>query len=1127
MKEDNPSLDDLPTFVSSKKNFAPSGNYSGESSDQQIGNYRVVSILGEGGMGTVYLGLQEKPVERKVAIKVIRQRVPDPDILARFHCERQAVASLRHRNIANLLEVGGTDDGRPFFAMELIEGEAITDFCDRHQLSINERLELITQACDALAHAHHKGLIHRDIKPSNLLVERENDQNQLKIIDFGLAKFLEDSSVEQVKTFAGQILGTPQYMSPEQAQGSESDIRSDVFSIGVILYELLTGTTPLSNETNGGIQKILSELGEFQAIKPSTKVASTTKLTISKARNDVASNRSSNSSGLYHTLKGDLDWITLKALEKEQDHRYRSCNELSDDIRRYLNQEPILARPPSFPYLAKKFVKRNRLAVSLVSVVLLFLSSALIAGWFFAIWAMNQAEQEKKTARRINATNLELELALKKLTATSKRALDAEKRSDTALGFLTSSFEGLDSSVTGRDLSASDAVWLAYQNSKDDHSMDVAGHIKFRITLADALNGLGRNKKAMLVIEDALKLAEEEEEKKISVEIFLVGRKVLHQILLDQDQVDRLRNELENSNKLLIKHGMVGSYFDQIFQLQHGLSNFAMGNPIEISATIPLFEKALSKLNEMKHPFTQEIQSYRSRLAYACMQIHSAEKGRQILESVLKFQKANLAENHPSIILTQIRLSENIAINERISPQLQKIQDSISKLELIYHENHPDVLFIYREYLRLCNADRRPDQVVETIKKVLPRFEKSYGFNHERTADILQELAKALLSQGEPVRAIETQKRVIEIKQSDSNVGTLSIAQSMLELAKIYYRAREYEDAINTSENLLKLSEKNHLTLVTSESLTCLSLSYLNSGKPRKSLKAAKRLMAYRLKFCPSDNFSVGKAHYCLAVTYFVIKNYSLAKENFQSAINLLREAYSYKKNSRVGRALSDCQFRMAQIWLRSGKLKQCEKLFTSALQIQKEVITQDRPIVRYDDRSLYLKIFLWGKTVRFKNHEFCRNIDFQKEYEFIWNIQIESKELRSATTVSIADGYYQELLFQRKFSKALKVCEVATSVFDGLPATEKDDSGLFLAKFMFLERQATVHHYLGSVKNQKQFLGKALEEMRRVVLQYKTPKRRKIIQSIFQYCKEGKKIWIDDYRKTLLKLERELTSAK
>jgi len=349
------------------------------------------------------------------------------------------------------------------------------------------------------------------------------------------------------------------------------------------------------------------------------------------------------------------------------------------------------------------------------------------------------------------------------------------------------------------------------------------------------------------------------------------------------------------------------------------------------------------------------------------------------------------------------------------------------------------------------------------------------------------------------------------------------LARSKLELGKGYYKAHQYGDAIESISELLKSTEKDHLTLVRSEALVCLALSYLKSGKSNRSVKVAKEVLDHRLKFSSNSNALVGKAYYCLGIAYIGTGNIPLAKKNFESAIQFLGNAYRKKRTSRAGRALSDCHFRMAQIWNKERNLRQCEKSFTSALQIQKQVIVQDHPFVRYEDGELYKAIFLWGKAVRFNNQKFGKQIDFHKEYKFLWKLQTDSEDYRTARTVSVADGYYQELLVNRKFSEALKICEVATEILDELPEKKRNEPGLFLAKFLFLERQATVYYYLGSAKNQKLFLGKAIDEMRRIVGQNNNSSRKKLIHATIRYCKSGKKIWIGDFRKSLLGLEKEL----
>jgi serine/threonine protein kinase len=341
-----------------------------------IGPYRLIQMLGVGGMGEVWRAEQTEPLHRIVALKLIKAGMDTKAVVARFDSERQALALMEHPNIAKVFDAGATSAGRPYFVMEYVHGFAITDYCDKHRLTIKERLGLFMQVCEGVQHAHQKAIIHRDLKPSNVLVEEVDNKPVPKIIDFGLAKAAGQRLTEMTMfTEAGAMLGTPDYMSPEQADCNERNIdtRTDVYSLGVILYELLVGALPFgSQELRGaGMEAMLRKICEQEPLRPSTKLRS-----LGESAKDSAGKRREEPESLERHLRGELDWITIKALEKDRTRRYGSPSDLAADIQRHLQDQPVLAGPPSATYRASKFILRH--TASLAAVVLLALS--LIGG---------------------------------------------------------------------------------------------------------------------------------------------------------------------------------------------------------------------------------------------------------------------------------------------------------------------------------------------------------------------------------------------------------------------------------------------------------------------------------------------------------------------------------------------------------------------------------------------------------------------------------------------------------------------------------------------------------------------------------------------------------------------------
>ncbi len=345
-----------------------------ERAPTRVGGCHIVAKIGEGGMGVVYRAEQEHPVRRRVAIKLIRRGFETDRVIARFESERQALALMSHPGITQVYDAGVTEDGRPYIVMEYVDGLPITDYCDRHLLGIPERLRLFIDVCEAVQHAHHKTVIHRDIKSSNILVTQRSGRPLPKIIDFGVAKATEQRRSEQNLTESGQFVGTPEYTSPEQAEVNEGrvDTRTDVYSLGVVLYELLAGAQPFDPDElrRGTLDEIRRRIREDDPPKPSSRLADL------PDREKVAVARRCNARALVRRLSNDLDWITMRAMEKDPDRRYSSPKELAEDLRRQLREEPVLAGPPSWVYRTKKLVRKHRIGVTFAATLALLLVGA-------------------------------------------------------------------------------------------------------------------------------------------------------------------------------------------------------------------------------------------------------------------------------------------------------------------------------------------------------------------------------------------------------------------------------------------------------------------------------------------------------------------------------------------------------------------------------------------------------------------------------------------------------------------------------------------------------------------------------------------------------------------------------
>ena len=439
----------------------PIAETTGEQDDticSEIGGYKILQELGEGGFGVVYMAEQQRPVRRKVALKVIKPGMDSREVIARFEAEQQALAMMDHPNIARVLDAGLSVNGRPFFAMELVKGVPITEYCDKNQLPLPERLRLFVTVCRAVQHAHQKGVIHRDIKPSNIMVTLHDGEPVPKVIDFGVAKAIGQQLTEKTLfTHYGQMIGTPQYMSPEQAEmsGLDIDTRSDIYSLGVLLYEILTGTTPVTAD-----QLRATAFAEIQRVicqeeppTPSTRLS-----TLGDRLTIIASHRQCDAVKLRQLVHGELDWIVMKSLEKERARRYETANDFATDVEAYLNDQPVHARPPSFGYILGKTFRKHRILVTTSALVV----TVLVAATAISIWqaidkyelskvadeareqavaSLNQARTEAERANQARQQALQLKEAVELAKDQARRDAYASDMNDASTAYANGRME--------------------------------------------------------------------------------------------------------------------------------------------------------------------------------------------------------------------------------------------------------------------------------------------------------------------------------------------------------------------------------------------------------------------------------------------------------------------------------------------------------------------------------------------------------------------------------------------------------------------------------------------------------------------------------------------------------------
>ncbi len=468
-----------------------------EEAGDRIGPYKLREQIGEGGFGVVWVAEQEKPVRRRVALKIIKLGMDTREVIARFEQERQALAMMDHPNIAHVLDAGATQFGRPFFVMELVRGVKITEYCDEQQLSTQERIELFITVCQAVQHAHQKGIIHRDLKPSNILVTVNDGKAVPKVIDFGVAKATQGRLVEHtVYTQFQQMIGTPLYMSPEQADMTSLDVdtRSDIYALGVLLYELLTGRTPIDEATmrQAGLDEMRRIIREVDPPRPSLRL----KTLAGDELTTTAKRRHVEPAKLPGALRGDLDWIVMKCLEKDRTRRYDTANGLALDLRRHLQNEVITARPPTTGYLLGKLIRRNKLAFAAAAAVTL----ALVLGIVASLWQAMRATQAEKQAHAEAQRATEAEkLAGKRLDESEEARAEAQAIAK----FMSEVFGSPAPGGDGRNVTVVEALGNATKRLDADQSLPPERRARLQIHIAWTYESLGLHREGVPLVEKA------------------------------------------------------------------------------------------------------------------------------------------------------------------------------------------------------------------------------------------------------------------------------------------------------------------------------------------------------------------------------------------------------------------------------------------------------------------------------------------------------------------------------------------------------------------------------------------------------------------------------------------------
>jgi len=773
---------------------------------QSIGPFVIQEVIGEGGMGVVYAAEQTAPVQRRVALKVIKLGMNTREVVARFELERQALAVMNHPNVAKVYDAGATEDGRPYFVMEYVDGSPITEYCDSERFNNRERLELCREVFAGIKHAHQKGLIHRDIKPSNVLIERHDGGRPVaKIIDFGIAKATDQHATEQTMfTAVGRLIGTPAYMSPEQASpgGADVDTRSDIYSLSVLLYELLTGAVPFENQTllSAGYAEMQRIIREDDPPPPSSRISRYDDETITA----LATKRHSNSRNLRRELAGDLDWIIMKGLEKDPTRRYDSVAGLAADIERHLANLPVVARPPATAYLLTKFVRRHAWGVGVagaaVLAVVAFLTSTLI--------------QSRELALALEATTIE------------------RGKAEQVTNFLVEVLTQSDPNVAqGETLTVREALDRGAETIGDQLSDQPETKQAILIQMAEIYRELGLYEQAETILQQARPLAESRSGQFVSIDGDLY--QVLANLAHDQGEFEKAETyyskTLEIRESLLDDHMDVALVLDNYGVLKTDMGEYeraeelllaamAMGRRLgdedhNVKAGIlqdlayyymlvgnnaaagPLLEQAVVMQRRLYGDRSNQLATTLNFQATYLRRAGQPEEAVAALSEALEIYELTLGNKHPYFATTLSNVANALSAAGRLDEAQGMARRAVVLYEELFDTPTPNMA---TAYYTLANIQSRLGDYPEAEKgfrRVLELDISLLGNDHPNIISDIEQIATVVKNQGRLDEAEPLQQDVLQRRMSVLGADHPAVANALVNLASIQSLLKKYDSA--------------------------------------------------------------------------------------------------------------------------------------------------------------------------------------------------------------------------------------------------------------------------------------------------------------------------------------------
>ncbi|HEV3298187.1 MAG TPA: serine/threonine-protein kinase [Planctomycetaceae bacterium] len=848
-----------------------------ESPGTLIGPYRLLQQIGEGGFGVVFMAEQTTPVRRMVALKVIKPGMDTRQVIARFESERQALALMDHPNVAKVLDAGATASGRPYFVMELVKGVPITEFCDRNHLRPDQRLNLFLDACHAIQHAHQKGVIHRDIKPNNVMVTLHDGVPVVKVIDFGLAKATAQRLTERTLfTAYGEMVGTPVYMSPEQAEmsGLDIDTRTDVYSLGVLLYELLTGTTPLELERlrRAAYAEMQRIIREEEPPRPSARLSS-----LGGSATILAGNRGLDVKHLVKLLSGDLDWIVMKSLEKDRNRRYDTPGNFADDIDRYLRHEPIVARPPSAIYKLKKFVQRNRGAVLTVALV----AVALLAGTGVSTWQALRATRAETAAVAAAASEKQAKEDAQAREAETKEVLSFVENKIFAAARPKDQDGGL-----GYDVKLADALKSALPFVEKSFPKQPLVEARLRMTLGQSFQFLGDFQSAAQQEEAARALYTQfrgfdDPDTLMSMHYQAVSYRMLGR------RAEALKTFQET---LTLRKAKLGADHPDTLASMDGLAN-TYGDLGRYPEELKLHTEAVALIKAKLGPRDPKTLVCMHNLADCYRELGRPAEGAKLFEEVLAIRKVELPRDHPDTLKNMHALALCYFYLARYDEALKLHLETLALRKAKLGPDHPQTLTCMNNLATSYLHAGRLNDALKLFAETFAIRKVKFGPDHPDTLMTMSNLGATYSDLGRHADALKINQEALALQKVKLGPDHLETLRTMNSLAISYGELGRLEESRKISEEALA---RHKATYGPDHPSTLSTISILAETESR--LNRLDEALKLRQELLASRKAKLGPEHPATVSTMLDIAESLLSLGRSEEAFKLNEQVLSLRK---------------------------------------------------------------------------------------------------------------------------------------------------------------------------------------------------------------------------------------